>query len=226
VRIPVRSFGAALVALALVQAPVMGAPAGSATSPLGVVLQANHAAIGAGTASNGATVFDGDTLVTNDGGALRVGFGTSQAYLLPSSSAIVKRSALGFGATLTSGTVILSSAEGGSFRVIADGATIRPNTPAATAGQITRVGPSELLLTARKGSLEVSMDDETKTVPEGTSVRMLIEPADAAAPAAAPGKPPSVFSAGRNRFIFIVLTLVVVGVTVGIIEATLSPHKP
>jgi hypothetical protein len=225
VRIPVKSLVAALIALALVEAPVMAAPAGSAMSPLGVILQTDHANIGSGLASNGATIFDGDTLVTGTNGQLRVGFGTSQAYLLPGSSATVHQTGQGFGATLTGGTVILSSTEGGSFHLVADGATIRPNTPAATSGQITRVGPSELLLTARKGSLEVSMDDETKTVPEGTSVRMLIDPPDAAAPAAAPGSP-SVFSAGSNHFIFVILVLVAIGVTVGIIEATLSPSKP
>jgi hypothetical protein len=225
VRIPVKSLGAALIALALVQAPVMAAPAGSATSALGVILQTDHANIGSGLASNGATVFDGDTLVTGNNGQLRVGVGTSQAYLLPSSSATVHQAGQGFGATLTGGTVILSSAEGGSFRLVADGAVIRPNTPAATSGQITRVGPSELLLTARKGSLEVSIDDETRTVPEGTSVRMLIDPPDAAAPPAAPGSP-SVFSAGSNHVVWFVLAIVAVGVTVGIIEATLSPSKP
>ncbi len=41
------------------------------------------------------------------------------------------------------------------------------------------VSPSELLLLARKGSLEVSMDDDVKTVPEGASFRMLILPPDA-----------------------------------------------
>jgi hypothetical protein len=203
----------------------MAAPAASSTSPLGVVLQAQHAGISAGTALSGATVYDGDTLAAYTGGELRVGFGTSQAYLLPGSTAVVHQTGQGFGATLTNGTVILSSLEGGTFRLVADGAVIRPNTPAATSGQITRLGPSELLLTARKGSLQVAMDDETKTVPEGTSVRMLIQPTDAAAPPAAPGSP-SVLSAGRDRFIFIVLTLVAAGVTVGIIETTLSPSRP
>src|SRR5665213_944825 len=113
----IRSLGTALIAVALITAPVMAAPTGN-MAPLGVVLQADHAGIGAGPASNGATVYDGDTLATYDGGALRV-------------------------------------------------------------------RPSELLLPARKGSLEVSMDDDVKTVPEGTSVRMLIRTAEAAAAPAA-----------------------------------------
>jgi hypothetical protein len=225
VRTLAKSLVIALIAVSLVEAPVMAAPAGSAMSPLGVVLQADHAQIGTDAVTAGATVFDGDQLVANGGGDLRVRFGTSQAYLLQNSVATVHQGLKGFDAALIGGTVILSSTDTGSFRVLADGATIQPNTPGATSAQITRVGPSELILTARKGSLEVSMDDDVKTVAEGTSVRMLIQPPDAAAAAAAPGSP-SVFSAGRNRFIFVILVLLAIGVTIGVIEATLSPHKP
>jgi hypothetical protein len=225
VRTLAKSLVIALIAVSLIEAPVMAAPAGSAMAPLGVVLQADRAQIGHDPVTIGATVFDGDQLWVNELGNLRVRFGTSQAYLLANSNATVHQSASGFDAALTGGTMILSSTDTGSFRVLADGATIRPNTPAATSAQITRVGPSELILTARKGSLEVSMDDDVKTVAEGTSVRMLIQPPDAAAPAAAPGSP-SVLSAGRNRFIFILIVAIAIGVTIGVIEATLSPHKP
>jgi hypothetical protein len=229
VRILAKSIVIALIAVALIEAPVMAAPApaGSAMSPLGVVLQADHAVIGAGEAAVGSTVFDGDALSAGNGGDLRVRFGNSQVYLLQNTGAIVHQSSNGFDTALSNGTVILSSSDAGSFRVLADGATIRPLTPGAASAQITRVGPSELVLTARKGALEVSMDDDVKTVAEGTSVRMLIQPPDAAAAAATPGSPrPSVLSAGRNRFIFILLVAIAIGVTVGVIEATLSPHKP
>jgi hypothetical protein len=225
VRIIAKSLLAALISMALVQAPVMAAPAAPA---LGVVLQANNADVGATSAVIGSTVFAGDRLATNEGGALRVGLGTSQAYLVPHSSATVQQFSDGLGATLTSGTVVLNSVAGGSFRLSADGATIRPNTPGATSAQVTMVSPTELLLLARKGSLEVSMDDDVKTVPEGASYRMLILPPDAppgAAAAAVPPGSPSVLSAGRNRFIFIVIVLIAIGLTIGIIEATLSPHK-
>jgi hypothetical protein len=57
---------------------------------------------------------------------------------------------------------------------------------------------------------------------------MLILPPDAppgAAAAAVPPGSPSVLSAGRNRFIFIVVLLLAVGLAVGIVETTLSPSK-
>ena len=229
VRMIAKSLLAALISMALVQAPVMATPAATAAPALGVVLQADHADIGATSAVIGSTVFDGDRLATDAGGALRVGLGTSQAYLTPHSSATIHQFSDGLGATLTGGTVVLTSVTGGSFRLSADGATIRPNTSGATSAQITMVSPSELLLLARKGSLEVSMDDDVKIVPEGASYRMLILPPDAppgAAAAAVPPGSPSVLSAGRNRFIFIVVLVLAVGLTVGIVEATLSNHKP
>jgi len=228
VRIIAKPLLAALISIALVQAPVMAAPAASAVPALGVVLQADRAEVGASSAVIGSTVFAGDRLATNEGGALRVGLGNSQAYLTPHSSAMVQQFSDGLGTTLTGGTVVLTSVAGGSFRLSADGATIRPNTAGATSAQITMVSPSELLLLARKGSLEVSMDDDVKTVPEGASYRMLILPPDAppgAAAAAVPPGSPSVLSAGRNRFIFIVVLLLAVGLTVGIVETYMSPHK-
>lgn len=220
-----RPFLATLLTVVLMQAPVMAEPAGTPSAPLGVILQTEHAVIGSGVAATGATVFAGDTLETNAGGTLRVRFGGSQAYLMPNSSATVNQASGGFGATLTAGTVIVSSVQGETFRLIADGATIRPNSKQATSAQITRVSPTELLLLSRKGALEVSMDDDVKTVPEGASYRMLIQPPDEAA--GSPGSPrPQVATAGRNRFLFIALAVVAIGVTVGVILATRSPHRP
>jgi hypothetical protein len=204
----------------------MAAPA---SAPLGVILQADHASIGSGTAAAGASIFEGDVLGTSTG-SLRVRFGASQAYLLPGSSAVVRNAGSGVGAELTGGTMILSSVQGEPFRLIADGATIRPSADAATSAQITRVGPSELILLARKGSLEVSMDDDVKTVPEGASYRMMIQPPDAAAgaPAAYPAaqRRGGVLTAGRNRFIFFALAAVAVGVAVGVYLTTVSPNRP
>jgi hypothetical protein len=156
------------------------AAAGSVSSPLGVVLQANHAQVGASSAVTGDTLFDGDSLATENGGTLQVRFGGSQAYFLAQSSAVLHQAGTGFGATLTSGTVVLSSQAGETFHLVADGASIRPATTQPTVGQVTLVSPTELQLISSKGSLEVSLDGETKTLLEGQSVRMLIQPVEEA----------------------------------------------
>jgi len=215
-----------VLGIILIHTAVLPAPAGSAVSPMGVVLQAHRAQVSASSALSGTTVFDGDSLVTETEGILQVRFGKSQAYLLPKSSAVVHAANGGFGATLTNGTVVLSSAGGEMFKLLANGATIRPDTSQPTVGQITLVNPSELLLTSRKGTLEVSMDGDVKTVPEGSSYRMLIQPPDAAGSSSNPQRNGSAASPGRNRFLFIAVALVGAGVGIGLRQALVSPWAP
>ena len=203
-----RSALAGLLAAVLIQAPVMAAPAPATAPPLGVILQAQRANIGNDAAASGSTIFDGDLLQTDRDGLLHVRFGLSQAYLMPGSAAVVHRSADGFAANLTRGGVLLSSAQGQKFHVVADGATIEPGTPKPTMAQVTWVSPKELILTSRKGALEVSMGSEVKSVPEGTSYRMLIDPAAANAkpvPSSGPG-PQGAQVSGSNTFVLVLIT--------------------
>ena len=210
----------AVFILGAAQKPALAGPGSMA--PVGVVLQATHATVSAGAALSGASVFDGDALMTDNGGSLQVRFGGSQAYLMPHSSAVVHESGVnGFGATLMGGTVILSSAKNETFQLIADGATIRPATSAATVGQVTMISPTELVLTSQKGAIEASLDGEVKTLQEGNSVRMVIQPAD---PAGSGG--PQTRRAGRNHFLWIALALVGVGVGIALWQALVSPDKP
>jgi hypothetical protein len=193
---------------------------------MGVVLQAERANVANGTATVGSTVFDGDLLQTERDGTLRVRFGSSQAALIAGGAAVVHQSADGFTANLTRGEVVLSSSQGQRFSLVADGATIQPNTSEATVAQVTWVSPKELLVMSRKGTLQVSLGDETKTVAEGASYRMVIDPAAAAAskPAAGP-TPQNTQTAGSNTFLFILLGVAAAAVAVGVILAVESPSS-
>ena len=201
--------------------PVSAAP--SSASATGVILQAHLAQLSSANAVSGATVFDGDKLLTDNGGSLQVRFGNAQAYLLEKTSAIVNEGPAGLGATLTGGTVILSSGNGGAFQLVADGATIRPASAQPTTAQITLVDARNVNLIATKGPLQISMDDEVQTVPEGSSVRMVVQPQEAAASSPDPqGGAPT----GRNRFLIFALALVGVGVAIGLWQALVSPSAP
>ena len=222
-----RSFVGGILVAVLAQAPALTAApraAAAATAPaLGVVLQASRANIGNGAAVVGSSVFDGDLLQTEKEGQLRVRFGSSQAALVAGGAAVVHQSADGFAADLTRGEAILSSGQGQTFSLVADGATIEPSTSAPTVAQVTWVGPKELLVASRKGVLRVSMGDETKTVADGASYRMLIDPAAAAPSGAAP--PQGTQSSGKNKFILIVIGAAVAAVAVGVILAVESPSN-
>jgi len=197
-------------------ASVMAAPAPSVASPAGVIVQADHASLGHDAAANGTSVFDGDRLATEASGSLRLRFGASQAYLTPQSSAVIHPSAQGFGADLTGGTIVVSSALGERFDVLADGAQIHPATGQPTVAQVTMVSANELILSSRKGALEVAVEGEMKTVPEGSSYRMIIQPPD-------PATPPQTQQAGRNRVIWILIIglAAATGIIVGL--ALMSP---
>lgn len=226
-----RSFVGGILVAVLAQAPALTAAppaAAAANAPaLGVVLQATRANIGNGAAVVGSTVFDGDLLQTEKEGQLRVRFGSSQAALVAGGAAVVHQSADGFAANLTRGEVVLSSGQGQGFNLVADGATIEPSTSAPTVAQVTWVSPKELLVMSRKGTLRVSMGDETQTIADGASYRMLIDPVATAASSPAPGPTPDgTLSSGKNRFILILIVAAVVGIAVGTIVALESPPKP
>ena len=205
---------------------VLAIPAAAAPGPspsMGVILQADNADLGGSSAIAGAAIFNGDTLATESTGELRARFGPSQIYLLPNSMVSVNKTAAGFSANLTGGTVLVSSGEGEGFQVLADGAVIQPNSNRKTVAQISWVSSTELLLTSREGDLEVTMGDETKTVAAGTSERMMITPASQpAASSSSPTPAQPVVFAGQNRFYFVAVLVILTGTIVGVSRAFIS----
>jgi len=227
VRRLLRSVICGMLVAVLAQSPALMAapPAASSAPAMGVILQAELANIDNGTATVGSTVFDGDLLQAERDGLLRVRFGSSQAAIIADGAVVVHQSADGFTANLTRGEVVLSSGQGQKFSLLADGATIQPNTSGPTVAQVTWVSPKELRVMSRKGTLQVSLGDETKTVAEGASYRMVIDPAAAAASNPGPS-PQNAQTAGSNTFLFILLGVAAAAVAVGVILAVESPSAP
>jgi len=210
----------ATLSLVMIEAPVMAAPASSPSAPLGVVIAAENANVGAGVTTSGATIYDGDRLQTPANSTLRVRFGSGQMLLRQNSTADVHAFPNGFAANLASGTVVVSSAEGQTFQLIADGATVRPANAQSTSGQVSMISPTELVLTSTRGTLEVTMGDEVKTVEAGSSYRMEVETED---PAANPQAP---HPTARNRFLWIAIPVVAAVTGVVIWRALISPSNP
>jgi hypothetical protein len=206
----------------LIESPVLASPAKSPSVPLGVVVSAENTNVGAGDTTSGATIYDGDRLQTQPNSTLRVRLGSGQMVLRQNTIANVHSFPNGFLANLEAGTVVVSSAAGQTFQVLADGATIRPANAQPTSGQVNMISPTELVLTSTRGTLEVSMGDEVKTVEAGSSYRLEVESADPAAPA----NPQVPIAAGKNHFLWILIP--VVGVVTGVIiwRAVVSPSAP
>jgi hypothetical protein len=180
--------------MALTFSTAIAAPSAS----MGVVLQEDRASLGSIPITNGSAIFDGDNLLTEGSGYLRARLGQSQIYMLPSSSIQVHRISNGFSASMGSGTIVLSSAAGEKFQVLANGATIQPVAEKPTLAQVTYISENELIVSSRHGDLLVSMGDESQTVKDGTSYRMMINPGSG------PG-PQGIFKPGRNKFVLILI---------------------
>ena len=200
-----------VMSVSLVEMSVYAAPASPASAPLGVVLQADKAQVGADVTASGATVYDGDRLQTEGGGALRAQLGGPQIYLRPDTVASVHGMPNGFSAELATGAVVVSATQGQTFQLVADGATIRPVGTQGTIAQITKINANELVLTSTRGALEVTLGDEVKTVEAGSSYRMEVE-ADESGP-----EPQGVYHTGRRRRLAMYLIIGGVAAATGVL---------
>jgi hypothetical protein len=160
-----------LLVAALVEAPALAAPA----KALGVVTQAQGAQLDNADAAMGASLYPGDSLITNQGGIVRLRLGTSQIYLLASSAATLSDSSSGARAQLDRGTAGFSST-GDVVELHTTLATVRSKPNQRAYGQLTIVGTRELLVSSFNGSFEVEFDGETHTIAEGRAYRVVAEP--------------------------------------------------
>ncbi len=137
----------AILSASLVGTAAMASPA---SAPLGVIIQADRAQVGADVTAGGATIYDGDRLVTGTGGALRAQLGgLSQMVLRSETVAQVHGLPNGFSTELGAGSVVISSNQGQAFQVLKpSSAIIRPVGTQATVAQVTRVNAHEVLLTS------------------------------------------------------------------------------
>jgi hypothetical protein len=202
---------------ALVGMPASASPTSPASAPLGFVMQAANPQYGVDVPSSGATVYDGDRLQTG-AGTLRVRLGGPQMYMSENTTAQVHGLPKGFSADLGAGSVVVSSTQGQNFQLVADGVSIRPADAQGAVAQVTRVNSNELLLSSTRGSIEVSMGDESKTIEAGSSYRVEVEPEDAS-PQGGP-----VHTGHSHRLLFYTIVAgIAVGTAILIWRATESP---
>ena len=227
-----RVFCAAVLAVSLAGVPLWGAT--PSVAPLGTVIAAQSAHVGHGVADVGTTLYSGDYLATDPQGSVQVRAGAARLLLLSNSSAIVNQDGGSPSAKLLSGTATFSTANALAFTLFASKAAIRPSTDEPTIGQVKYVNDKELVVTARRGGLTISVEDQSQTIAAGTSYRVLLDPppnaqdpAGAGAgqgPAQGTGGAP--VKAGRNNFLIIAIALVAAGTGVAIYKAMESNSIP
>lgn len=225
-----RAIFASALSLSLVSFPAWGAP----TAALGTVIAAERANVGGAKAEVGTTVYGGDSLSTDELGSVQVRAGAARLLLLSSSNAVVNNSEGAPTANLVRGAATFSTGNARALTLFALTAAIRAQSDAPTIGQVSYIGPKELLVRATRGALVVSVDADTQIVPEGTSYRVMLDqpeemsqgPAGAGAPSGPGGRGGPPLRAGRSRFLIVTAAVTGVVTYLAVSEALESPDRP
>jgi hypothetical protein len=184
--------------------------------------------VGSAAASVGTTVVSGDSLDTDKFGTLQVRAGAARLMLSSASHVTWAMEEGGAAATLMNGTATFSTANAKAFTLHAVNAQIRPNGDGPTIGSVQILSPKELAVSCTRGSLAISVEDDTKVVAEGTAYRVVLDPddpqtQDTNSPPPLQGKPKK---SGRNRFLMYLIIFGGAAAAVGLFFALESPDKP
>jgi len=228
-----RAIGGVAFGLTLACAPLFAA-ATPTTAALGTVIAADRAHVGEAGANVGTTVYSGDRVSTDVQGSMQVRAGAARLLLQSASAAIVDDEGAP-SAKLVLGTATFSTANAHAFTLYASKAAIRPQTDAPTIGTVTYVSERELFVTARRGGLTVTVEDEVQVIAEGSSFRVLLDPSEAAQgpEGAGSGKHDrdrggsgGPLAAGRSRFLMLATAMIAAGTAVALYKALESPDRP
>jgi hypothetical protein len=224
---PVRVTPAAglrvLLSIILLVSPTWGSSAiGS-----GTIVSAYHANVGIAKATVGTTVFNGDSLETDQLGNLQIRAGAARLQLTPSSH-ITWGSEDGVPvAVLTGGNAVFSTANAKAMVLRASKAVFRPRDDAPTVGSVTLLNPRELIVRCNRGALTIAVEDDVRVIPEGTAYRVVL---DANAPplpeVSSWGDQQGPRKAGKSKFIWYAIAVVTVATFIAVHEACESPDRP
>ena len=227
----VRALFAAIVFVSLAVVPARGNTTPTVT-PLGTVITAEHAHVGQSVADVGTTVYGGDKLSTEVQGSIQVRAGAARLLLLNSTLAEVNDEGGTPSAKLLMGTATFSTGNAHAFTLYASKAAVRANTDAPTIGQVVYVSDKELVVVAKRGSLLVTVGDDSQVVNEGKAYRVLLDPeAQEPSGAGAPTQGRSrggggPLKAGRSRFLIVSTAFIAGATTFAILEACESAYRP
>jgi hypothetical protein len=164
---------------------------GSEIKPFGIVVRADRARVGEANASNGSTVFPGDSLDTDSGGELRLTIGKGQAYLLSTSAANLGQKGNILVASVMRGTVGFSALTAQQFELDTPEGTIHAANGLPAFGQVTLTGPKELIVSAYSGTLLLERNEQRLVIQAGQSYDVALVPDESAPPQGPTGVKPA-----------------------------------
>jgi len=238
-------FGLVLFAMSCVPCSCL-AQSEPPPAALGLIARASGGWIGSSVAVEGATLYSGDLLKTEENGSLLVRIGSLSFELQASSSGHVYRAPYGAILELNSGSVVYTTPGGqGNLIVVADDVRVTPVLALPDFGRVSIDGPCSVTVYSQRGQANVQAGSESHLVEEGKAYR--VRPENEVAyhqfvspdasdyhsyhshescdpPQAAKGHAP--LAAGQSRFL--IVTTAVVGTATGIAiwKALESPDRP
>jgi hypothetical protein len=237
-----------LFAIAVALAPsFVAAQTPPASASLGLIAQASKAHIGDAEATDGATIYSGDFLSTDDGGTLLVRINALSFQLQGASSAHVYRTPYGAILELNRGSVLYTTPGGQqNLVIVASDIRITPVLSLADFGRVSIDDACNVTVSSTRGQANVQAGSESHMIEEGKTYRVRAEneviyskylsPDESTyhdfhrhRPCAAPiqslrGHPP--LAAANSRFLLVATTATGVLTILAISEALESPSRP
>lgn len=205
-----RSVLISFLAVGLLNFPAMAA----SEKPLGMVTTAAHARLANADAVIGANIYPDDSLVTDEGGSLRMRVGASQIYLLSLSSASLEPADNKVQARVDRGTLGFSTSIPGQLEVQTPAGVIRGADAKPIFGQVSILSPTKMTISSYQGTLVLAAVDGTeKTIPPGETYEATLAydpPADSKPPAKGVTGPKITF----NRILELAIPPLVAGIVI------------
>jgi hypothetical protein len=217
----------ALVSLSLCVTPNFG----SAANGVGTVISADSAQLGLAKATVGSTILDGDSLSTDKLGRLQIRAGDARLLLSGASTASWGVEGDAPAITLTNGTAVFSTLSSKALSLRAATALFRSQTDRPTIGSVTILNPKELIVRCSRGSLTITVEDDTRVVEEGKAYRVQLNQTpdnsnrDRNSPLP-PWKPRGTIPGGKTKFTWYLIAVVALITWFSLDEALESPDRP
>lgn len=195
---------------------------GATEKPLGMVIQAQSAHLESAEAAAGATVYPGDGLSTEPGGTLRLKVGGGQIYMLSQSEMRLAEVDGAVQASVSHGTVGFSAGSADRVELQTPMGILRSADGRPVYGQISMTSPTQMIVSAYTGELELDYNGDVHTITAGNSYSVSL----ASDPAQGPTGSGTV-QAINHHIIVKVVAAAVMGVSAYFIYRTLceSPSK-
>ena len=223
-----------IVAACLAACLLMTSAWGASSDAVGTVVASERANVGGTGAAVGTIIFSGDNLSTSDAGSVQLRTSAARFMLAASSAATLNEDGGMPQATLLRGSATFSTSSAKAFTLNAFTAVIRPQSDEATVGQVTLLGPKQLLVNCTRGALTITVGDDSRVIAEGNAYRVVLDPSESeeaqnqpppeGAGAKGYGRPP--IMAAKSKFVWYAVAATALLTIWAIHKALESPDRP